>query len=167
MREMRLHKREVKDTEDLRHILESCKVVRVGAVDEEGMFIVPVNFGYLLEETQEGSQNLKLYFHGAASGRKADTFSCSPEVAFEMDGSHALIRGDYACSYSYAYESIMGNGRIRVVEDHEEKIYGLSLIMKHLDADSEIFFSEDALTRTKIYCIEASHFTGKRRTAKA
>ena len=38
MREMRLKKREITDPEILREILESCEVVRIGAMDEEGMF---------------------------------------------------------------------------------------------------------------------------------
>ena len=46
MREMRLKKREITDPEILREILESCEVVRIGAMDEEGMFIVPMNYGY-------------------------------------------------------------------------------------------------------------------------
>ncbi len=37
MREMRLKKREITDPEILREILESCEVVRIGAMDEEGM----------------------------------------------------------------------------------------------------------------------------------
>ena len=45
---MRLKKREVTDKKVLGEILEECDVVRIGAVDEEGMFIVPVNFGYIL-----------------------------------------------------------------------------------------------------------------------
>ena len=43
MREMRLKKREITDPEILREILESCEVVRIGAMDEEGMFIVPMD----------------------------------------------------------------------------------------------------------------------------
>ena len=46
MREMRLHKREIRDPEIIREILEECGVVRLGTRDEEGMFIVPVNYGY-------------------------------------------------------------------------------------------------------------------------
>ena len=46
MRGMRLHKRELRDPEIIREILEECDVVRFGAQDEEGMFIIPVNYGY-------------------------------------------------------------------------------------------------------------------------
>ena len=47
MREMRLKKREITDPEILREILESCEVVRIGAMDEEGMFIVQMNEEYV------------------------------------------------------------------------------------------------------------------------
>lgn len=39
-------KREIKDPAELEKVLDACKVVRIGTMDAEGMFIVPVNFGY-------------------------------------------------------------------------------------------------------------------------
>ena len=56
MRAMRLKKREVTDKKVLGEILEECDVVRIGAVDEEGMFIVPVNFGYDFDTGEETSR---------------------------------------------------------------------------------------------------------------
>lgn len=53
MGEMRLKKREIKDKMILREILEGCDVLRIGAVDQEGMFIVPVNFGYDFDTGKE------------------------------------------------------------------------------------------------------------------
>ena len=46
MRSMRLKNREIKDQETLRELIDDCVVVRIGAMDKEGMFIVPVNYGY-------------------------------------------------------------------------------------------------------------------------
>ena len=57
MREMRLKKREITDPEILREILESCEVVRIGAMDEEGMFIVPMNYGYDVREEDVPGQS--------------------------------------------------------------------------------------------------------------
>ena len=68
MREMRLYKREIRDPEIIREILEECSVVRLGTRDEEGMFIVPVNFGYEFYE-KGGGQALTLFIHGAREGR--------------------------------------------------------------------------------------------------
>ena len=188
MRKMRLFKREVKEADKLRQIVEQCDVVRIGAVDEEGMFIVPVNFGYEMEEyagTQstenadtrnvgtrdvdvgneeaEKKPKLRLYFHSAGKGRKAEAFAKNPRVAIEMDCGHELIRGDYACSYSCAFYSIMGNGSVHLVTDREEKVRGLTLLMEHIEAPEKIAFDEGMLERVNVYRIDVDTYTGKMR----
>ena len=91
-REMRLKKREITDPEILREILESCEVVRIGAMDEEGMFIVPMNYGYDVRE-EDGTLHVCLYLHGAKEGRKAAAFAADPRVA-------VLIRPSFGFSAS-------------------------------------------------------------------
>ena len=157
MRQMRLEKREIKDPAELEKVLDACKVVRIGTMDAEGMFIVPVNFGY---EFCQKERSLKLYIHSAKEGRKAEAFAENPNVAIEMDCGHEVIRGDYTCSYSFAFSSIMGNGRIRMVENEEEKRHGLTLLMQHVE------FLPHMLQRVAVYCIEVSEFTGKHREKK-
>ena len=56
---MRLYKREIRDPKLLEEILKECQVVRIGFADEEGMMIVPVNFGYDFSVSQ-GIPGLKL-----------------------------------------------------------------------------------------------------------
>lgn len=45
-RPMRLAKRQVTDNDAVESIVSSCNVIRIGCADDEGMFIVPMNFGY-------------------------------------------------------------------------------------------------------------------------
>lgn len=171
MREMRLKKREITDTAILREIIEECQVVRIGAVDSEGIFVVPVNYGYDFRDEQSAAPeenggkdcHLVLYFHGAPEGRKADAFAGEPEVAVEMDCRHELITGDYTCSYSYAYRSIMGNGRVRRITSDEEKKYALSKIMEHTAPGASLEFSSEMLGRTAVFRIDVFRFTGKER----
>lgn len=165
MREMRLHKREIHDPEIIKEILEECDIVRIGAQDREGMFIIPVNYGYEFSESGK-DMHLTLFIHGAGEGRKADAFSVCPDAAVEMDCRHGLITGDYTCSYSYSYRSIMGNGKVRRAADEQEKIYGLTKIMEHMAPDAEIEFSPSMLERTEVYIIEMERFTAKERKAK-
>ena len=73
---MRLYKREIRDPKLLEEILKECQVVRIGFADEEGMMIVPVNFGYDFSVSQ-GIPGLKLYIHGAGEGRKARAFAAT------------------------------------------------------------------------------------------
>lgn len=165
MKGMRLYKREIVDPEVIREILEECEVVRLGIMDEEGMFIVPVNYGYEFGPGPEGMK-LSLYLHGAKEGRKAEAFSQNASVAVEMDCRHEIITGDYTCSYSYAYRSIMGNGRIRMLTENDEKIHGLTKIMEHMAPGTDIGFRPEMLERTAVYRIDVDHFTGKERKKK-
>lgn len=162
MREMRLKKREIKEKKLLLEILEECQVVRIGVTDREGMFLVPMNFGYQWPE----GEPLKLYLHSAREGRKAEVFQTSPKAAFELDCGHGLIQGDYTCNYSYSYRSIMGNGRIFPVTKREEKEKALTLLARHLDPLAEIRFSGPMLEAADVYCLEVLELSGKERRQK-
>lgn len=183
MRQMRLRKREIQDPQIIREILEECEVVRLGATDDEGMFIIPVNYGYEFGaspdrkgdkeqpdafplQSGEHDTSLTLYIHGAGEGRKAEAFAASPYVAVEMDCRHGVITGDYTCSYSYSYRSIMGNGKICRLTDSDEKRYGLTKIMEHMAPKAEIEFQPEMLERTEVFRIDVEEFTGKERKAR-
>ena len=102
MRQMRLEKREIKDPAELEKVLDACKVVRIGTMDAEGMFIVPVNFGY---EFCQKERSLKLYIHSAKEGRKAEAFAENPNVAIEMDCGHEVIRGVILLHFPVSWET--------------------------------------------------------------
>ena len=167
MKAMRLSKREVRDTEALRAIVEACRTVRLGAMDDEGMFIVPVSFGYDWQVDGGGAPRLTLWFHSAKAGRKAAAFMANSEdgtpVAIEMDCEDGLITGDFACAYSCAYRSIMGSGRVFPVAACTEKAHGLARIMEHMAPGAPCAFSDEALSRVAVWRIEVDRFTGKRR----
>ena len=74
MRPMRLFKREVKDIREIETILKTCDTVRIGAADEDGIFVVPMNYGYELVTEDAGHPILKIYVHSAYEGRKAEAF---------------------------------------------------------------------------------------------
>ena len=62
---MRRKEREVVKSEEIAEVLDSCKVCRLGVQDEDGVYIVPLNYGYVMENGV-----LTLYFHGAKEGKK-------------------------------------------------------------------------------------------------
>lgn len=162
MSKMRLWKREVTDPGQIRGILEDCQVLRIGARDQEGMFIVPVNYGY---EYTDGKEIL-FYIHSAADGRKVRAFQEDSQVAVELDCRDGLIRGDYACGYSMAFRSIMGNGRISLVTSPEEKRRGLELLMAHAAGGEKLEFSPDMLQAVHVYRICVRDFRAKQRRQK-
>lgn len=165
MRKMRLSKREIYDMGVIRNILEECDAVRLGLTDREGMFIVPVNYGYDLDVYEDHTE-LRLYIHGSNEGRKADAIKAGPRVAIEMDCRHKIITGEYTCSYSYAYRSIMGSGTAVKLKTDEEKRYALEKLMEHMAPESKISFLPEMVERTAVYRIDVEYFTAKERTQK-
>lgn len=170
MAQMRLSKRAVTDPADLKAIIDACQTVRIGAVDKEGMFIVPMSFGYDWELDEDGAPQLTLWLHSAGEGRKVAAFSAGGDegapVALEMDCEDGVISGPYACHYSFAYRSIMGSGRIHPVTSGEDKVYALTCIMDHLAPGAPHAFGPGVLDRTAIWRVDVDAFTGKMRQAK-
>lgn len=162
-RGMRRAGREVRDLEELRAIVERAQVLRVGSLDEEGPFIVPVSFGYELGE-KDGAPAWTFWLHSAGEGRKADAWRARPEVALELDVPAGVITGDFACAYSYAFESVMATGVAREVADPAEKTHGLGLIMAHMAPGAPVSFSEEAVGRVSVWRIDVHRLTGKRRS---
>lgn len=123
---MRRKDREITDISEIKEVLETCKVCRLGLTDGEEVYIVPVNYGYVLE-----GEELTLYFHGGKEGKKIDMIRKNPAACVEMDCGHELVVGKTVCQYSYHFASIIGNGTAQIVEEPEEKLEALELIMKH------------------------------------
>jgi nitroimidazol reductase NimA-like FMN-containing flavoprotein (pyridoxamine 5'-phosphate oxidase superfamily) len=160
---MRRKEREITDPEELRGIINRCKVCRLAMAENNRPYVVPLNFGY---EYKNGE--LVLYFHGAKAGKKIDILKTNPEVCFEMDGGHRLLESQEAHNYSFAYESIIGFGEVIFVEEDEKKAYGLNLLMKHQTGqDRDFVFDEPHLRAVAVYQVKARSFTGKRRPLPA
>ena len=100
---MRRAEKEVKDLEQLEEILRDCNTVRIGTQDAEGMFIVPVNYGYDLTEGQ-----LTLYLHSAREGRKAAAFRRGGATDQEREKMTCLLSSGFTDSFRYLYPDTEG-----------------------------------------------------------
>lgn len=151
---MRRKDREITDIGQLLQVVDACKVCRLAIWDEEGPYLVPLNFGYRYE-----GGRLELFFHSAAEGRKIRAINGKPRVAFEMDSGHALIPGETACQYSYAYRSIIGTGTAELLEDPEAKKAALERIVEHQTGQRLAVPMEAA--HVAVFRLTAERFTGK------
>lgn len=125
MRVMRRPNRQMTDTEQIRNMLDECKVLRIGMVSEGRVYVVPMNFGYRMEEDR-----LTFYLHSAKVGRKIETLRQEGQVCVELDCRHGLLKADSPCSHSYYFASLIGTGRIQVLRDPAEKLEGLQILME-------------------------------------
>ncbi len=157
MPRMRRRDREIETREEMLHVLDTCKVLHVAMQDEDGIYILPMNFGYIYE-----GEELVFYLHAALEGKKLDLLKVNPKVGFELDCDHELIEGRVACQYGYRYASIVGKGEAQIVDDPQEKIQAMSVLMK-CQTGKDFEFNERLVSIVSVIKITAVEFSGKRR----
>lgn len=153
---MRRAERQVTDLNTIGNIIRKCKVVRLGMQDEEGIYVVPVNFGYDMAE--DGT--LCLYLHSAGEGRKVKILHREQEIAVEMDCSHQLVKADRPCNFSYLYQSLIGTGKPRKLENPVEKKRALNKIMMHQEG-REFEFSDAMVSGVAVFEVEVKEYSVK------
>lgn len=159
--DMRRKDREIKDLAQIEDILKQAKIVHLGLSDENGLYVVPLHYGYLLE-----NGTLTLYIHGAKEGRKYQIAAGNGKAFAEIDTGAALLSGgDDPCRYSASYRSVMGPGRVSLVTDPAEKIKGLKLLMKTQTGRAFTFTPEMAET-VSVLKVVLDSFTAKSRSAQ-
>lgn len=159
MNGMTRREREVTDINKILEILDKSKVVRIGLVDGDEAYVVPMNYGYTYE-----NEKLTLYLHGARRGKKIDLMRANPKVFFEMDCDIVPFEGEVACKYGITYSSIMGKGKATILEDPEEKMQALTYLMK-TQTGKDFEFNEKLVSVVAVIRIDVTEFTAKHRPA--
>lgn len=159
MNGMTRREREVTDINEIIKILDSAKVLHLGLVDGDEAYVVPMNYGYTLE-----NDKLTLWLHGAKRGRKLDLIRSNPKVFFEMECGVQPFEGEIACKYGIEYSSIMGRGKAEIIEDIEIKKAALSHLMK-TQTGKDFEFEDKMAAVVSIIRIDATEFTAKHRPA--
>lgn len=139
MREMRRQDRRITDPAVICAVLDKCRTLHLGLVEDGRAYIVPLNYGW----TEENGR-YTLYAHSAAEGRKIDLIRGGADVGFEMETGVEYFDADTACGWGNRYESIIGEGRATLLESPEEKRQALAAIMAHYSARRDYAF-EDAI----------------------
>ncbi len=153
---MRRKDREITDIAEIYKVMDECVCCRVGFNDDGNVYIVPLNFGYTIN-----NGITTLYFHSANEGRKISLINKSNNVGFEMDAGYNLTTGDIACDYTASFKSIIGNGIISIVQDETEKINALNLIMFQSTKRKDWTFSNNMLEAVCIIRLEVSSMSCK------
>jgi len=149
---MRRSEKSIYDPEIIQDVFERGDICRLGMIDRDSVYIVPMNFGY---------ENKYIYFHSARQGRKIDILKENPLVSFEIDVDHKIKAGDSACLWSASYLSVMGKGRVEFVSDPGKKMRGLNLIMKKYSRKDDWDFPDDIVAGTLIFRISTEHISCK------
>ena len=148
---------QITDLQQIRKILDTAKVLRLGLAVNNEPYIVPMNYGYCLEEGK-----LTLYLHSAVRGKKLDMIRENPRVFIEMDCDQVPFEGEKPCQYGLSYSSIMGRGEARFVEDVEEKMKAMSILMK-TQTGKDFSFNAQLVSIVAVIRIDVEEYTAKHR----
>ena len=143
--------------EQIRHILDSGKVLHLGLSVNDEPYVVPMNYGYAWEDGK-----LVVYLHSAVRGKKLEMVQTNPKVFFSIDCDRMPFEGRVPCQYGMVYSSIMGRGVASIVEDVEEKKRAMTLLMK-TQTGKDFTFEDRLVTIVTVIRIDVSEYTAKHR----
>jgi nitroimidazol reductase NimA-like FMN-containing flavoprotein (pyridoxamine 5'-phosphate oxidase superfamily) len=149
---MRRKDQEITDRSEIDDIIEHAQVARLGMVDGDRPYVVPMCFGY---------DGANLYVHCALDGMKVDILKKNPNVCFEIETGVALEAGKAACDWGMTYRSVIGFGKAVFLENIEEKRKALEILMKQY-TDQPFPLPDKAVEKTAVIRIDIESMTGKR-----
>ena len=153
---MRRQDRRITDPAMICAVLDKCRTLHLGLVEDGRVYIVPLNYGW----TEENGRYI-LYAHSAAEGRKIDLIRGGADVGFEMETGVEYFDADTACGWGNRYESIIGEGRATLLETPEEKRQALAAIMAHYSARKDYTFEDAMVNLVQVIQIDVTALSCK------
>ena len=157
MQGMTKRERQITDPDQIRHILDTGKVLHLGLAVDNEPYVVPMNYGYTMEDGK-----LTLYLHSALRGKKLDMMRTNPRVFFEIDCDLMPFEGRVPCQYGLVYSSLMGRGTAHIVEDVEEKKQAMTVLMK-TQTGKDFRFEDRLVSIVAVIRIDVEEYTAKHR----
>jgi len=148
---MRRKDKEITDSQKIINIIKSARICRLAFNHEPYPYIIPVNYGY---------KDNCLYFHSAKSGTKIDLIKSLGKASFEIEEFHEIIKSDISCEWTTQYRSVIGAGKISMIENDKEKQEALDILMQH-HGKAENAYDEKLLRRVAVGKLEIIELSAK------
>jgi nitroimidazol reductase NimA-like FMN-containing flavoprotein (pyridoxamine 5'-phosphate oxidase superfamily) len=151
---MKRKNNEINDKKKAESILREGILCSIAFSDGSYPYLVTVNYGY---------HNGCIFFHSAKEGKKIGLIRKNPKVCFQVVVDAELVQGENACSDStMKYRSVVGYGRISLLEDEKEKAEGLNVMMKQHTGRGNYEFGKNSLKDTAVLRIDIERMEGKK-----
>ncbi len=142
-----------RDRQIIDRIIGASQVLRLGLSVEDEPTIFPLAFGY---------DGQSVFFHTALEGRTLEVFERGPRVCLEFEHGVRLLRDDpNPCKWSFAYESVIGRGRVVELTQTADKERGLQQVIRHY-AGAEAPMAPDDVASVRVWRIALESVTGRR-----
>ena len=154
---LRKKEREIKSQEEMEEVLQKGKFVSIAMCRNNEPYVVSLNYGYAKGKNA-------LYFHCAKEGLKLDFIKENPFVCATVIEDLGYVKDE--CEQFY--RSLVFWGKMSIVEDLEEKKYGIEILLKHLEDNPDkvrqkTLKDDKAYEDVGILRLDITEITGKKR----
>ena len=153
---MRRKDRKIIDPVKIKKIISDSHCCRLGFCDEGRAYIVPMNFGF-----NEIQGRYIFYFHSASEGRKLDLIRKTGYAGFELDTNYQLKEAKVACDCTASFQSVIGSGKIEIIEEIEEKRKGLMEVMRQSTGRTDWEFPENMVNAVSVFKLTVEEYACK------
>jgi len=150
---MRRKEREITEIKAVEEIIDRAQICRLAMCVDDQPYVVPLCFGY-----RAGA----LYFHCALEGKKLDIVRRNSNVCFECDVDTELVVSGNPCEWGMKGRSVVGFGKISLIEEPRAKRDGFDVIMEHYGAKGPFSYKEKGLEKAMIMKVQIEKMTGKK-----
>ena len=138
---------------EMEKLLQEANFGRLGLAKGSKPYVVPLCFYY---------EDRAIYFHCGLEGQKLDYMRDNKQVCFQVDDVKGIVKGVSPCKYNVQYRSVIAFGKVRLVEDSDQKQEYLGkLAQKYIGSCDWPRFSKEQLARVNLAVIEVESMTGK------
>lgn len=154
-RKMRRYKQELSSKESIDMLINEPRGVLALLGDDGYPYALPMSHAY-----SDG----KIYFHGVKEGHKNDAVKRYSKASYCVVDKGIKNEGEWW----YTFKSVIVFGKLRILEDRNEKIEKLRYLGNKFfptpeDTENEI---KRLLDRTEVYELTIEHISGKRTVEK-
>lgn len=149
---MRRKEKQFTDIIEMEAVIAANDICHLGLCNDNTPYIVPINFGY---------KDQKLYFHSAKEGKKIDMIKSNPNACFVFENDLGVVPGETACKWTHKFQSVMGSGTIRFIEDLDEKKAALDIFMAQYSDETPHTYPDKQVENTCIFVLDIKEMTGK------
>ena len=149
---MRRKEKEITNIDEIESIIRKVIYCRIGLVDNDEPYVIPVCFGY---------ERNALYFHSAPEGQKVELIKKNNKLCFEIDTDVELVKAAEPCAWTVRYRSVIGVGRAYILENDEDKSHGLKVIVRQY-SEGDFTFPKETLDKVIVVKIDIESISGKK-----
>jgi nitroimidazol reductase NimA-like FMN-containing flavoprotein (pyridoxamine 5'-phosphate oxidase superfamily) len=154
---MRRKDKQIHEITAVKAIIRENNLLHLGLADNNIPYVVPMNYGF------DGEN---LFLHCAVEGKKLDIIRRNKAEKgtpcfFEIVDSVKLYIVEDSSECTTYFRSVMGNGKIFIIDDPEERYEGLKIILKHTINRELEPLPASTLKKTCILKIIPGELTGK------